>query len=356
MRETRAALRETRAALVTLPSVAPLALISGHATWDDYEELNRMYKSYHFKFSDPLHAHALHSQRLVMSSYPGMIFSSDDFYILDSGLVLLETTLNILDEKLYSHADPRATVMAWIRNLVANRLASTGKEWTSLFAHYNSGTYNNQWMVVDYKLFDPNKATLAPGTLWLVEQIPGFTKSMDVTSLLEKNHYWASYNRPFFKETNSLSMFEHFAEAAGKTTEEKELFTYNQCPRAKIFARDQNKVTNLESMKKILRYNHYQTDSVSAGCPGASIAARFDLPVVPGHKCDVLKLKANGATDGKVTNAALVSLMQAYAVSGPSNDNLPTFDWSKTSFKKPPLLPNIWNFAWKLMSPDQSIW
>ncbi len=59
-------------------------LLAGHATWDDYNEMNRIYKFYHFKFSEPLHAHRLHSQRLAMSSYPGMIFSSDDFYVLDS--------------------------------------------------------------------------------------------------------------------------------------------------------------------------------------------------------------------------------------------------------------------------------
>ncbi len=67
-------------------------------------------------------------------------------------------------------------VMAWIRNLVANRLASNGAEWSNVFGHYNSGTYNNQWMIVDYKLFNPKAEALAPGTLWLFEQIPGFTK------------------------------------------------------------------------------------------------------------------------------------------------------------------------------------
>jgi hypothetical protein len=40
---------------------------------------------------------------------------------------------------------------------VANRLAVDGKSWTKIFRRHNSGTYNNQWMVVDYKRFLPNK-------------------------------------------------------------------------------------------------------------------------------------------------------------------------------------------------------
>jgi len=278
-----------------------------------------------------------------------MIFSSDDFYILDSGLVLLETTINILNEKLYVHSDPRSTVAAWIRNVVANRLASTGQEWTALFGHYNSGTYNNQWQIIDYKLLKPGDKKLQPGTLWIVEQIPGFTKSMDVTPILQQNGYWASYNRPFFKETNELSMFEKYANSKGATKEEKELFTYNQCPRAKIFAREQSKVVDLASLKKVLRLNRYKTDPVSAGCPGNAIAARYDLK--PTAKCDATILRANGATDAKVTNAQLAALLQAEAIGGPSTDEQPPFNWATTKFKKPPGQPDLWNFAWKVMQP-----
>lgn len=37
--------------------------------------------------------------------------------------------------------------------MVANRLATDGKSWSDIFQQYNSGTYNNQWMVVDYNKF-----------------------------------------------------------------------------------------------------------------------------------------------------------------------------------------------------------
>ena len=43
----------------------------------------------------------------------------------------------------------------WIRSLAANRLSQGGKEWTEIFSKFNSGTYNNQWMIVDYNLIKP---------------------------------------------------------------------------------------------------------------------------------------------------------------------------------------------------------
>jgi len=177
---------------------------------------------------------------------------------------------------------------------------------------------------------------------------------MDVTSILQQNGYWASYNRPFFKETNELSMFEKYATSVGSTKEEKELFTYNQCPRAKIFAREQSKVVDIASMKQVLRLNRYQTDSVSAGCPGNAIAARYDLKATASAKCDVTALKANGATDAKVTNSKLASMLQAEAVGGPTSDEQTPFNWATSTFKKPPGQPDLWNFAWKVMSPPDT--
>jgi hypothetical protein len=50
----------------------------------------------------------------------------------------------------------------------------SGKQWSKLFAKRNSGTYNNQWMVLDYKKFVPGKdLSDVKGLLWVLEQLPG---------------------------------------------------------------------------------------------------------------------------------------------------------------------------------------
>jgi hypothetical protein len=36
------------------------------------------------------------------------------------------------------------------RTIVSNRLATSGNTWVDTFSRYSSGTYSNQWMVLDF--------------------------------------------------------------------------------------------------------------------------------------------------------------------------------------------------------------
>ena len=78
---------------------------------------------------------------------------------------------NVFDASLYAQATSQAA-LSWQRARVANLLARSGAEWAELIARANSGTYNNQWIVVDLKRFAPGHE-LRPGTLTIVEQTPG---------------------------------------------------------------------------------------------------------------------------------------------------------------------------------------
>ena len=71
------------------------------------------------------------------------------------------------------------------RSTVANRLATDGRSWTNIFSVHNSGTYNNQWMVVDYNQFTPGDKELKPNLLWVLEQIPGYIQTKDLTQVKE---------------------------------------------------------------------------------------------------------------------------------------------------------------------------
>ncbi len=84
------------------------------------------------------------------------------------------------------------SVLSWQRARVASFLSASGQEWVGHMEVHNSGTGNNQWMVVDLKRFSPGRE-LQPGLLWVVEQAPGLVVASDVTMTLERG-YWPSYN------------------------------------------------------------------------------------------------------------------------------------------------------------------
>lgn len=51
----------------------------------------------------------------------------------------------------------------FMRIAVANQLAIDGPDWMFWYKEYNTGTYNSQWMILDYKKFenDINKYKLS---------------------------------------------------------------------------------------------------------------------------------------------------------------------------------------------------
>jgi hypothetical protein len=72
-----------------------------------------------------------------------------------ANMVVIETTIENNNVDLYHNILP-ISVPEWMRVVVANRLANSGKEWVDKFYVFNDGTYNNEWMVADYKQFTPN--------------------------------------------------------------------------------------------------------------------------------------------------------------------------------------------------------
>lgn len=85
---------------------------------------------------------------MAFSSRPGDLISKDDFYVLSSGIIVMETSLSNMNSNNYLDLKPR-TVPCWLRQTIANNLAKTATEWTNYFLRERSGTHNNQWIVVD---------------------------------------------------------------------------------------------------------------------------------------------------------------------------------------------------------------
>ncbi|XP_037078571.1 LOW QUALITY PROTEIN: putative phospholipase B-like 2, partial [Pollicipes pollicipes] len=336
-------------------------LYTSQVTWNTYQSMLRIQKRYVFGYGQTGGADkaAIAGRVSSFSSYPGTITSQDDFYVLSSGLVTRRTTIGNNNNDLWHFIKPEGQVLEWVRAAVANNLATDGQEWTSTFSRYNSGTYNNQWMVVDYKRFKRGDTSLRPGVLWVLEQIPGHIMADDVTHVLQRQQqYWPSYNSPLLPR--------HLQHVCNPALVAKfgDWFSYERTPRALIFRRDQAAVTDVGGMMRLMRYNDFKHDPLSAcDCqPPYSaengISARCDLNPADGtYPFGALGHRSHGATDMKLTTTKLVPGMEFISIAGPTYDQQPPFQWSKADFAAttahqghPDLFkfePIQWRWQWK---------
>uniref|UniRef100_A0A8C7BAM6 Phospholipase B-like n=1 Tax=Neovison vison TaxID=452646 RepID=A0A8C7BAM6_NEOVI len=294
-------------------------LLIAHNTWSSYQNMLRIIKKYWFQFrEDPLENSPLApGNKVVFSSYPGTLFSCDDFYIMGSGLVTLETTIGNRNPALWKYVQPKDCVLEWLRNVAANRLALDGDAWADIFKRFNSGT--------------------------------GMVVVADKTSELYQKTYWASYNLPYFESVFNASGMQALVAQYG------DWFSYDGSPRAQIFRRNQSLVHDLDSMLRLMRYNDFLHDPLSlckACNPQANaenaISARSDLnPANGSYPFQALHQRSHGGIDVKMTSMALARAFHIVAVSGPTWDQLPPFQWSSSPFSG--LLhmgqPDLWKFS-----------
>ncbi|KAK7087515.1 putative phospholipase B-like 2 [Littorina saxatilis] len=317
-------------------------------TWTTFQSMLRILKVYNFPWKmSATNPDTIPGRVQSFSSYPGTLMSGDDYYLLSSGLVSMETTIGNSNPGLWSFVRP-TTVLEGIRSVVANRLAKSGKEWVDTFSLLNSGTYNNEWMIVDYKRFRPGMKTLPPGVLTVLDQIPEYIETADLTDLLVQQGYFASYNVAYFpkifNESGSQAMVDKYGD----------WFTHDKTPRALIFRRDHVKVKDLDSMTKLMRYNDFTHDPLSrCNCTPPysaenAISARSDLNPVDGkYPFGSLGHRLHGGVDMKLTSFDMFQDLTFIAVGGPSWDQQPPFQWSRSDFNTTSHLghPDLWKFA-----------
>eukprot|EP00698_Gefionella_okellyi_P022872 TRINITY_DN7660_c0_g1_i1.p1 TRINITY_DN7660_c0_g1~~TRINITY_DN7660_c0_g1_i1.p1 ORF type:complete len:530 (+),score=102.91 TRINITY_DN7660_c0_g1_i1:49-1638(+) len=303
-------------------------LYFSHNTWGSYQTMLRVYKSYDFPLSTP----GTTATKVVFSSYPGVLVSDDDFYTTSAGLAVTETTNDFYNDTLYELIKPQS-VLFWIRTILANRMANNGQQWMQVFERYNSGTYNNQWIIVDYKLFTPG-APLRPNTLWIGEQLPGMFVSADMTQTLAFGS-WPSYNIPFFPEIFARSGYAAMEAKYGNE------FSYQLCARAEIFRRDAGAVETVDQMKRFMLENDFHHDPLSQNNPANAISARHDLAQT--------NKKPAGGIDVKIVSAELQKQQQALAICGPTRQSLPAFSWSQFPNTVHTGQPETFEFDWILI-------
>ena len=104
--------------------------------------------------------------------------------------------------------------------------------------------------------------------------------------------------------------------------------SYDLAPRAKIFRRDQGTVVDMNTFKKIMRYNDFEHDPYSGGNPDAAVCARGDLSNT--HP------SAGGCLDCKVSDFEMGLRLESEVVNGPTSTassygpGQPPFSWKNT--------------------------
>ena len=330
-------------------------LYVAHTTWTRYKTMLRMYKTYKFETA------------VTMSGYGGLIESKDDWYITSSGLAIFETTNPADNVTLFQLYVLPHTISEFLRVTAASYLATTSQEWVRLYEVLNSGTYNNQWVVVNMRLFVPGKP-IVRGTMWVSEQMPGIVVSADQSDLLNKMQYFPSYNIPFYPLVRKISLNDDMERQYGS------FFSYDDYCRARILRREHANITNIEGMKKVMRFNKYQTDpySLIPNCsgtpdgkcnpprnPSLSLASRYDLsgsggPTQLGPLWRYFNPACFGGTDAKISSWSRMrgGKLTGVVVAGPTNDDQPAFRWSTSSAcatTRPQIhgLVDLYNFSWQ---------
>ena len=270
------------------------------------------------------------------SSSPGFIASIDDYYVLDgtSALVVIETSNGVYNTSAYEFLAPES-VLCWLRTMAANMLSTDAKSWTGIFSKYHSGTYNNQWMVLDPAKFSPATLLDSSDLFWVLEEAPGLIHAEDQTEALVNDGYWASYNVAYYDDVR---------DRIGETA------SYDSCPRANLFREMQGNVTDLVTMSWIMGWNDYENDALSLNNPGNAIMARDDLKGYAGggidSKCSSIAA-IRGDEDG--ASAPLLSMARA----GPTHGPLPVFCWEDLPASTTPHEghPPCFNYSWASVQP-----
>ena len=181
-------------------------LFFSQVTWSAFETMIRIFKRYDLPFSvtGDKSSGVVAAVSMTLSSYPASLFSGDDYYTMSSGLAMLETTIGNNNATLYQLYVKPTTVLEWMRNLLANRMAASGAEWVAIYRQYNSGSYNNENFIVDYNRFTPGQP-LPDGVLWVADQVPGLIVAADLTYQLRETTYLPSYNSPIFPAVFNIS-------------------------------------------------------------------------------------------------------------------------------------------------------
>ncbi|KAF4672364.1 hypothetical protein FOL46_009073 [Perkinsus olseni] len=263
-------------------------VISAHTTWESFPEMVRVMK----EISAPMVKQDRTDATLQFSSYPGCISSTDDWVIRPSmWLVSFETTTNIIQPGQFG--TPEFTP-DFIRIMIVVSLSHDTESWKNIMETCDlpSGTYNSQWLVVDYQKVkqaaDDKSANLLDGSVMVLESAPG----------AEENEYGVFESRDMSKHVSENGHFAGFNEAMFPTIRRhlgSDSAPYPQDGRYAVFQQLAPMVHDIATMYSVMQFNE------------------------PGNRGSIAPLNADdGGADLKITNLATMKEKGgSWAYSGP---------------------------------------
>ena len=301
-----------------------------HNTHNDYAIIMRIFKSTKIEWNE--YSQFMKAKTMRYSGRYGGIASKDDFYILDSGISAMETSILIYNSELYDLIHPES-VPYFVSVTVANWMSGDNKEWAKNFLNHYGGTHVAQWVLID-----TNKEKYSKDYISVLDAFMGKSEYFDVSKEFKKKGYWAGYNVPYSKAISEACNYDPINH--GYTTEE----------RARIIAEKIDGVKTPEEVRKLIRYNGNATH------PCGSISPRCDL--ASGGR-------PFGAIDSKYTQASWIQNdeLKVLGVVSPTFDSdkgFPPFEfkgkWKDVPHRSTAITQNFgWNDIYREVGLSQFI-
>ena len=306
-----------------------------HDSWTDYRGLHAVIKNYNLPCDEFL------SPRVSLSTTLGLISSVDDWFINERGLLVLETTFTLQNRSLYTNYLTPKSVMNWLRTVLGMFTADNVTQYEDQFLRHNSGTYNNDYYVVDTKKLKYGQKA-EKDLVHSIAQLPGpFRWVEDLTEELYREGFILSFNVP---KNKAASDFMQFERAYGVSSG---FCNYTECCRYLIAKRETPRLRDWDTFKHFMRYGGFKRDLFSLwhgkpnhGCVPSSRGDTDD---------DVSLQNTHGGINTKAVRASeALTRMHMHLINSPSYEQNPVLNWSNYPMSQYAHdgLPEIWNFDW----------
>jgi hypothetical protein len=306
----------------------PEDLLAGHVTVGEYGEMVRILKTYHLHFGGAV-------SDVTMTSYPGCVSSTDDYFISGAGFVAMSTSLSLPSQGEF--AVPAATnegLPSFLRAIMATRMSLKPRMWAKVYGFIAGIAGAKQWVVVDYSNFKEGQQ-IANDTVWMIESLPRVQRANDVSHILRAGGFFEAHGVPHFRDIRVIYGFP--PEGPGSYEEARQSALIDKGPT----------MSTMVAAREMLGESQPSRDNQ------IPISVRYDL--------DPSRPIPAGAIDAKLTSKCLVAKLGLQARSGPpATPGGKHFHWLRpdTSAEIFPHWPHFgqpsnWNFPWVSATPGK---